>query len=160
VLSGWLPCLSNMEFFFQERPSTVNILLVFDVDTHSASLLAERFVPSKPQFDMVIVVGPFSRAPLTSKEEVATTEGDIASTLAQLENIVCRVVYLSGESDPPSTLIEQLHLTPNSVNIYARKLDLREGLYISGFTETGENLHEGRMPEDVDRSPDSDSRGR
>jgi hypothetical protein len=63
---------------------------------------------------------------------------------------------LPGETDPPATLCHQLHLTPNSVNIYARKMKLANNLNVYGFTEKSEDLLGSKLPEDVDRSPDSD----
>lgn len=67
-----------------------------------------------------------------------------------------QVIYLPGEPDPPAALCHQLHLTPNSVNIYARKMKLVNSLFIYGFTEKSEDLLGSKLPDDVDRSPDSD----
>jgi hypothetical protein len=76
----------------------------------------------------------------TTKENAAIVLSEMSSILASLENIVCRVVYLTTEEDSPSALMEQLHLTPNSVNIYARRMTLMSGLFVSGYTEISDNL--------------------
>ena len=81
-----------MSDFCAER---LTLLLVSDVDILSASRLAEFFVPKPPQFDCCIVCGPFTHSEITSKEDEAIAEGDMASTIAQLENIVCRVKFES-----------------------------------------------------------------
>ena len=142
---------------FQTQPSEINILVVHDISTQRASQLAEKFVAHAPKFDLILIIGPFSDPQQNlSLEELAVVEGDMASSIAQFENITCRVVYLPAESDPPNTLIEQLHLTPNSVNLYSRRLLLRAGLFVTGFTETGENLDTRKVPDDFDRSAESD----
>ena len=142
---------------FQTHPSQIDVLVVYDISTQSAGQLAESFVGHTPKFDLILIIGPFTDVKKSSTpEDLAVAEGDMASSIAQLENITCRVVYLPGETDPPNTMIEQLHLTPNSVNLYARRLLLRDGLYITGFTETGENLVTRGVPEDQDRSEESD----
>jgi hypothetical protein len=61
--------------------------------------------------------------------------GDIASIIAQFENVVCRVIYLPTEKDPHNTLVDQMYLTPNSVGIHGRKLQLASNLSIYGFAE-------------------------
>ena len=71
---------------------------------------------------------------------MAAVKADIAAIIAQLETVVCRVGYLASDRDPTEVLTEQLHLTPNSVNIHARCLPLARGLYVCGFAETRGNL--------------------
>lgn len=127
---------------FLSSPTHLRLLLCSDVDIVSAARLSEKFVPMAPQFDGVILVGPFIHTPLASDEDRAVALGDMASIIAQFENIVCRVIYLPTEADPPNALVEQMHLTPNSVGIHGRKLHLTKELYISAFTEKGEELIE------------------
>jgi hypothetical protein len=147
----------EMAEFSESCPLKINMLVVYDIDTRVASQLAEKFVSSTTKFDLIIILGPFTHDnKLISDEDIAVAEGDMASAIAQLESISCRVVYLPGENDPLNTLIEQLHLTPNSVNLHARRLPLRDGLFITGFTETGDNLEKRGVPDDVDRSDESD----
>lgn len=129
--------ISTMEF--TAPPKKLKLLVCADIDTASSTRIAELFVPQQPQFDAVILLGPFIHEELLTAEANVIAEGDIASIIAQFENIVCRVIYLPSENDPAKTLTEQLHLTPNSVNIHARKLSLAANLSISGFTERGDN---------------------
>lgn len=143
----------NMSEFNSNK---LKILLISDIDIISASLLAEKYIPNLPEFDLVVACGPFTHGNLNSSEEIAIAEGDMASTISQLENIVCRVVYLPTEDDPPSSLSKQLHLTPNSVNIHARYMSLKENLFVKGFTEKSQDLKTGKLPRDIDRSPESD----
>jgi hypothetical protein len=131
--------MSSFEFPY---PSRVKLLIVADVDAQSANHLAEKFVPEDPDIDGIICCGPFGtdEISLLSPENRAVAQGDMASIIATLENIVCRVVYLPSSNEPPTSYNQQLHLTPNSINIHARRMALRHGLFISGFTETKENL--------------------
>lgn len=133
----------------------MRVLVVCDVDSASAAKLTERYVCGsvdgvKPEFEAVILLGPFvgSSQSHASPEGEAITEGEMASLIAQLENIVCRVVYLPSSSDPIRSVTDQLHLTPNSVNIHARAMPLIDGLYIAGFTEMQSNLLDAQSGED------------
>jgi hypothetical protein len=72
-------------------PSHLRILVVCDTDVNSAIRLAEHFIPKQPQFDCCIACGPFIQSDMLTREDVAVAEGDMASCIAQLENIVCRV---------------------------------------------------------------------
>ena len=145
-----------MAAYFHQFAPVTTFLVLYDTDIASASLLAEKFVALNVVVDAIIVVGPFIHKDVFKQEDLATAEGDMASTIAQLENISCRVIYLAADTDPPNSLIGQLHLTPNSVNIFARRLVLRDGLFITGHTETGAHLEGGKIPDHVDRSEESD----
>lgn len=132
---------------YDEQIKKVRILFLSDVDIDSATRLSEHFVPKAPQFDACVVCGPFSAESdeleeRKTREAEAVAVGDMSTTLAQLENIVCRVIYLPSEGDPRSAMNEQLHLTPNSINIHARELPLVDGLNISGLTELQDTLGE------------------
>jgi hypothetical protein len=127
---------------FLTPPKNLRLLVCADVDIVSAARLSEKFVPLPPQFDGVVIIGPFVQTPLNTEEECAVALGDMASIIAQFENIVCRVIYLPSETDPPSALIEQLHLTPNSVGIHGRKLHLTKDLYVKAYTEKGDDMYE------------------
>ena len=145
-----------MAAYFHQFAPTTTFLVLYDTDIASASLLAEKFVALNVVVDAIVVVGPFIHKDVFKQEDLATAEGDMASTIAQLENISCRVIYLAADTDPPNSLVGQLHLTPNSVNIFARRLVLRDGLFITGHTETGAHLEGGKLPDHVDRSEESD----
>lgn len=99
-------------------------------------------------------LAPFLRSP----EKTSALEGLMTAALSQLENIVCRVVYCPGFSDPlsimvPSTLtgmydeITYKRLTPNSRNIHQQWLPLAPGLGCAAlfyFDTTNEKV---QMPE-------------
>jgi hypothetical protein len=137
----------------------MRFLIVSDVDSECAAKLSEKFVSGyldgvKPEFEAVILMGPFgANSSITTAEEEAIAEGEMASIIAQFENIVCRVIYLPTDSDPIRTVTDQLHLTPNSVNINARSLPLIDGLYVCGFAEMQSNLGDASIEEDSDDEP-------
>lgn len=134
--------------FIQTEPDSYRFLFCKDVDSQSVSRLTEKYVPNDPIFDAIVVLGPFIHEAMTTREEIAVGEGDMSSLIAQFENIVCRVVYLPSETDPTNSLLHQLHLTPNSVNIHARELHLATGLRILGFTEKSSGLENQEHVED------------
>ena len=114
-------------------------LVVYEPDMHSSMMLAEKFVPNDPFFDVCIACGSFSAENIdvnSSVEAAACALGDISSTIAQLENIVCRVLYLPGPLDPPELLQRQCSLTPNSAQVHGRTAQLAPGLHVAGYTET------------------------
>jgi hypothetical protein len=155
--------ITKLAEFFQP-PTSLRILAVSDVDFQSTHSLAEKFVPHMPELDCILCMGPFEVSVKQPVMNVSTAAGassssstagngaknvstgvalsEISTVLAFLENIVCRVVYLPSEDDPPSALMEQLHLTPNSVNIYARRLSLIQGLFLTGYTEVSDKMSE------------------
>jgi len=125
----------------------IRILLVSDIDGDSANAMAEKFVRfDKPDIDCILCCGPFTRDSgnsvdwTQSKESYAIALADISSMIATFEQIQCRVVYLPSYLDPPTSYNQQLHLTPNSVNLHQRKMNLIDNLFIAGFTEASENL--------------------
>jgi hypothetical protein len=83
----------------------------------------------------------------------------MAATIASFENIVCRFIYLPTESDPAENISDQLHLTPNSINIHGRRMALSESLYVSGYSEcksTTSSIFGSGRGSDRDISVDSD----
>ena len=90
----------------------------------------------------------------STPEQDAADEGTITSTLAQLENIVCRVLYVPGTGDPPSLrgllvprrarrdvpppgTVPPRRLTPNSRNVQRSWIQLAPGLGVAGLTRDG-----------------------
>lgn len=118
--------------------------------------MTEKFIPEEPEFDAIILTGPFCHRPVPTKEDMAVMEADVASIIAQFENLVCRVIYLPTEYDPPDVRIEQQFLTPNSINIHGRQVNLTSNLRILGFSEKNQELNVGKIPRNVDRSAESD----
>jgi hypothetical protein len=126
----------------------LRLLVLSDVDIASAISLAEHFVPaSPPSFDAIVVCGPLSSSSSSSSPEAeAVATADMASAVAHLENIACRVLYVPGDQDPPRASSEQLHLTPNSVNLHARSLPLHRQLFVAGFSERALDLTAEEAP--------------
>jgi hypothetical protein len=147
------------------EPPTLRILAVADIDLASAAALAEYALHESDlgggNVDLCIACGPFctdqdlptrylqgrskirhgQKSPHTrSREETAALEGLMSGALSQLESIVCRVVFLPHPTDPCTTFKKKeqhLRLTPNSVNIHQRWLQLAPGLGCSGYGEQG-----------------------
>ncbi|KAJ1418557.1 hypothetical protein B484DRAFT_453656 [Ochromonadaceae sp. CCMP2298] len=143
--------------FYSEAPKSFRLLVCRDVDGPSSARIAEHFVPNEPMFDAILLAGPLLHQDVENKEDKAVAEGDISSIFAQLENIVCRVLYLPSEYDPSDILAEQLHLTPNSVNIHGRQIALTDTLHLMGFSEKGEKIARlAYSQDDRDRSAESD----
>lgn len=123
------------------------ILIVKDADIVSSTSLAEWFLLNEGiDIDFIISTGPL--CPQNSQFQVSTLMqaqfiADITTTIAHLEDIVCRVAYCPCRSDPPQLLcpspLVPPRLTPNSLNIFERCLRLCEGLEIRGISkETGD----------------------
>lgn len=110
--------------------SWVRLLVLSDLDVPSCFMLSEFCVQKLNYFDGIIVLGPFN-TPHTYEMSIA---------LAHLENVVCRVIYLPCGLDNTESLLSQVHLTPNSVNIFARKIPLANGLFVTGYSEVSSAL--------------------
>lgn len=128
---------------------SLKILLVSDIDGDSANKMTEKFVRLSPEIDCILCCGPFSRSSeesgssvswSESKEAYAICLANISSMIASFEQIQCRVIYLPSHLDPPTSYNQELHLTPNSINIHNRRMNLVDNLFVAGFTEASENL--------------------
>jgi hypothetical protein len=137
-------------------PSKYRIVVVSDVDLNAVNAFAEKFVPTSHDFDMVILSGPLTHRSCESVEDVSVLKADVAAIVAQWETVVCRVAFLGSDSDPTELLTEQMHLTPNSVNIHARYLPLARGMYLAGYAETRGNLIESTSAGGGERLEDED----
>ncbi|CAM9920166.1 unnamed protein product, partial [Choristocarpus tenellus] len=82
----------------------LRVLLLADVDMDSAGRLTAWALRGWKVFDMCVVCGDFIPRDVgwtsSTEEELIAEEGQISATLAQLENIVSRVVYVPGPWDP------------------------------------------------------------
>ncbi|CAM9524411.1 unnamed protein product, partial [Ascophyllum nodosum] len=84
----------------------LRMLLLADVDLDSAGRMVEWAIQGGTAFDLCAVCGDFvSRtgdwtAHGEPDERLSAEEGEISAILAQLENTVCRVVYVPGPLDP------------------------------------------------------------
>jgi hypothetical protein len=120
-----------------------------------------------PQYTDGNAMGPFFR----SREESAALEGLVTGSLSQLENIVCRVVYCPGWTDPLTVLQPRCgvkRLTPNSRNVHQQWLPLAPGLGCAGlfYLDGTDKLvadyhdscyHDGHKDDDSDASEEQDS---
>jgi hypothetical protein len=129
----------RMETFLEEIQH-LRLLVCSNVDEDSVSKLVEKYVPHSPQFDAIVVIGPFNNpsknSASTSEEGEACRIADITTIVAQLEHITCRVLYLPSQKEPLQLIVEEAHLTPNSLGIHGRHLSLLKNLSIFGFSET------------------------
>lgn len=145
---------------FLEQATLKRLLICQGVDNASAARLSEIFVPLPMNVDAIIACGPFCDPVLSETEEgEALRIADVASVVAQLENIVCRVLYLPSSRDPVRILTEECHLTPNSATLHGRRVKLTSNLYSMGFSEP-EKIVESEAPpmiNEEDVEPDMDA---
>lgn len=144
--------------FNSADPKHLRLLILSDIDVDSSSKVAEQFIPYDIRFDFVLACGPFCSdlgTAAETPEELAAVLGEAGSTLASLENIVCRIAYVGAPGDPEGMVSEQRSLTPNSVNLHNRVLKLTNEVFIMGCSE-GPGLLTSGLPYDFDRSPESD----
>eukprot|EP00953_Heterococcus_sp_UTEX-ZZ885_P016323 9179-Heterococcus_DN1.PRE.2 len=121
---------------------TVRILVVHDVDVAAATRLTSWVLCSslKTAYDLCCVLGPLTHhddSVHLTPELRAADEGYITTTIAILEQIVCRVVYLPAPDDLSSDLVR---LTPSSRCIARRTLQLLPGLVAVDNTKLDSQL--------------------
>ena len=86
-------------------------------------------------------------------EQDIGNEGFMTCVLSQLENIVCRLVYVPCKTCDPRRTTEDglngdhLRLTPNSRNVYNRILPMLYGLGVAGLSGRQENDNSGKSNE-------------
>lgn len=138
------------------------LLVVADIDLPSASALAEDALCHLPDggtlIDCICACGPFvdprtdlqpymsspSETVQSSPELTHALEGLVTGCLSQLENIVCRVVWVPSTAQDPTSLFSreskksyepsQQRLTPNSRNVNRQHLPLAPGLACYGLS--------------------------
>lgn len=141
----------SKEYEFAYQPSNLEILVISDVCIDSISKLTEYFIKNLIHIDVIFLCGPFNISLLDSdhsndnnREMNSISHADIGTIISLLENIVCRIIYLANENDSIDIITQQLYLTPNSCNIYGRRINLlcndKSSLYVTGFTERSDNL--------------------
>ena len=145
--------------FNSADPKHLRLLILSDIDVDSSSKVAEQFIPYDLRFDFILVCGPFCSdlgKAAETPEDLAAVLGEAGSTLASLENIVCRIAYVGAPGDPEGMVSgEYRNLTPNSVNLHNRVLKITSEVFIMGCSE-GPGLLSSGLPYDFDRSPESD----
>ena len=124
-------------------PTSQTFLLLSSPTLSTASLLSELFL-SSPSLSSLTIDAVLALAPDASElgdglqrgtgeeegseEELAGRNGIMTCLLGQLENIVCRTIYLP-------TISSSLRLTPNSRSVSDRWLKLANGLGVMGIAE-------------------------
>uniref|UniRef100_M4B479 Uncharacterized protein n=1 Tax=Hyaloperonospora arabidopsidis (strain Emoy2) TaxID=559515 RepID=M4B479_HYAAE len=95
---------------------------------------------------MVAKRGPHEYAVL---ETVAAAEGDMMALISRLEMIICRVLYIPDENDPPTTrsiVVPAPSLTQYSSNVYYRDDQLVEGVTVMGEARYFKLVNDGKNP--------------
>ena len=169
----------------KRSPTKYKIMCISDVDLRSISNLSEWCLKNEDEIgavDFIICVGNLTPTMegdnenndgnSLSPEEAAAKEGTITSMLSQLENIVCRVVFVPGEGDPKSlrtmsTLrvqggglpkkYDHLRLTPNARNIHKLSLPLSFNLGCCGYSEESIRVEDSDDDEDFVKSELNDA---
>jgi hypothetical protein len=89
-----------MENFLDSPVLHKRLLLFCNLENESVAKLTEKLV-QQPHVDLIVACGPLLGScdiTFSSKEEEdASKIADIGSIIAQLENIVCRVIYLPSQ---------------------------------------------------------------
>lgn len=124
------------EYMLQQKlfdPSTIDMVLVAGPLTSARE--ETSFLPitgDSTTSNNTSTLPPYVRPFLETPEQTAARLGMVTACLSQLENIVCRVAYLPGTSDPRTATT--LRLTPNSRCLQGEWLRLAPGLGCGGLT--------------------------
>jgi len=162
-------CSDLCEYILQQEkqkfdPSMIDMVLVCgplasESDTESFCPVLRPTEDPHQHHDYPAFLSPF----LESREKAAARQGLITACLSQLENIVCRVVFVAGATDPRSTS-NTMRMTPNSRNIEQQWLRIVPGLgcaglrYLDGMNALLEELGApSKNEEEEGNSPDGDS---
>ena len=132
---------------FQE----IKILCLSDVTIDDSIIVSEKLITENAHYDFCILIGPIAPTSPAIKgknkfeassstnlsnnqsEQEAVRIADTSYVIAQLENVVCRLAFLTGEEDHLDLKHFQMNLTPNSLNIHGRALPLiYDELFIFG----------------------------
>lgn len=132
-------------------PRQIKGLFAGDISISKAMILADKCVRSGPMYDFIISGGKFLSSKFTGRkmEESAIIKADFSTALAQLENIVCRVLYQSDPSGPHDMMSNECHLTPSSLNVYARCVPLLPNLKVMAFGSTTQKCVEEGQDNDI-----------
>ncbi|TDH65291.1 hypothetical protein CCR75_005121 [Bremia lactucae] len=84
-----------------------------------------------------------------TREALAAAEGDMMALISRLEMIICRVIYIPNDNDPPTTrsITESTpSLTQYSSNVYYQDECLIEGVNVMGEARYFELINDGKNP--------------
>ncbi|KAF0719720.1 Aste57867_842 [Aphanomyces stellatus] len=134
----------------------LNVLVISNI--HSSISQVNRlcdYIIRHEAVDVVFVCGNFVEPTPSATglaESMAAAEGDMTALLSRLEMIVCRVIYVPGPYDPPST--KRLHelkksprLTPYSINCDKITVPLTDDIESSHIDVHGPNGSDPRPME-------------
>ncbi|CAH0518396.1 unnamed protein product [Peronospora belbahrii] len=116
--------------------------------------LCEELVGSDDcNVDAILVTGGLvaKRGPhdYEALEAVAAAEGDMMALISRLEMIICRVVYIPDDNDPPTTrsiVLSTPSLTQYSSNVYCREEKLIERVTVMGEAQYFKLVKDGKNP--------------
>ncbi|KAG7393912.1 hypothetical protein PHYPSEUDO_000089 [Phytophthora pseudosyringae] len=134
----------------------LKLLLLSDLEdqTPRVNQLCEELVSSEDcDVDAVLVTGGLvaKRGPhdYEALEAVAAAEGDMMALISRLEMIICRVIYIPDDNDPPTTrsiVVSAPSLTQYSSNVYYKEEQLIEGVTIMGEARYFKLVNDGKNP--------------
>ncbi|KAF1334737.1 hypothetical protein FI667_g1571, partial [Globisporangium splendens] len=124
------------------KNATLKLLVLSELDGQilRVNRLCERLVCSDDSdIDVILVSGGLvaTRAPgeYEALEAVAAAEGDMMAIISRLEMIICRVLYIPDDNDPPTTrslVVPSPTLTQYSSNVFCREQQVLEGVVVMG----------------------------
>jgi len=127
-------------FDYRSQVDELLVLLVSDIRCNLSNVhkLAEFLTIQSIHVDMIWVTGNLILLNNSNhtQEVVSASEGDTSAIISALENIQCRVAYVPGHHDPPTTRVKDSplpRLTSNSCNLHNRCLRVADDLVLLGF---------------------------
>ncbi|CAH0494086.1 unnamed protein product [Peronospora farinosa] len=140
----------------QSNATKLKLLLLSDLKGQipRVNQLCEEMVSSDDcNVDAVLVAGGLvaKRGPQDYEvlEAVAAAEGDMMALISRLEMIICRVLYIPDENDPPTTrsiVLSTPSLTQYSSNVYCQEEQLVEGVTVMGEARYFKLVKDGKNP--------------
>eukprot|EP00026_Physarum_polycephalum_P014189 Phypoly_transcript_14677.p1 GENE.Phypoly_transcript_14677~~Phypoly_transcript_14677.p1 ORF type:complete len:287 (+),score=22.88 Phypoly_transcript_14677:112-972(+) len=127
---------------FLKSPTSNNLTILLTSDVHNAldkiNVLGEWLSQRKREIDFIICSGDltnFDPANEHIPELVSACEGEMSSVISGLENVCGRVVYIPGNHDAKTTLVEtqQSRLTMHSINLHYKCLRIAPDLVLVGL---------------------------
>uniref|UniRef100_K3WGW5 Uncharacterized protein n=1 Tax=Globisporangium ultimum (strain ATCC 200006 / CBS 805.95 / DAOM BR144) TaxID=431595 RepID=K3WGW5_GLOUD len=138
------------------KNATLKLLVLSELDGQilRVNRLCERLVCSdNSDIDAILVSGGLvaTRAPgeYEALEAVAAAEGDMMALISRLEMIICRVLYITDDNDPPTTrslVVPAPTLTQYSSNVFYREQQVSEGVVVMGEAHYFKLLNGGKDP--------------
>jgi len=127
---------------FLKPPTATKIKVLLTSDVHCAlekiNALGEWLSKKKKHVDFILCCGDLTNMDPAYEhvpELVSACEGEMSSVIAGLENVCGRVVYIPGNHDAKTTLVEkqQSRLTMHSINLHYKCLRVAPDLVLVGL---------------------------